>query len=680
MSRHVDCTAARLAITLTAAGKSVLLRSFMSPRSPLRPPAGRVALTLFIASIAGSMAAIALVVVVSAGWLPPLEGPTHDGGWTSRSRAWFTSRGLYPTEFSDDGLRYAWTGPIVRVQIPNIKRSQAHSLTLRIEAMRAAGDVRPTLTWSVDGARDGSLDMTGDSAVVSIPLPARPTTRAVVSVQISPTFNPGPHDNRELGVIVRTIGLEPERGEFSPTWSIVARLGIGVALAVAGVLSCGMPRTIGVAAAAAIATAFTWLLLQDGAFLGTFADTLVGIGVASVAIGGVVAGLHRWRPSLGGVSEWAFAVGLVLAPTLVKLAFLSHPLVTIGDGVFQVHRATMVQHGNYFFTSITPRPFFEFPYAVGLFVAAKPFWSSFSVNTDHVWLLRSLSLAADALVGLAFYAVAWRFWQNRTAALLIAALWPFARAPFEALCNANLPNVFAQGLFGVAMAGLVWSVGTPRLPVAAIVATIAALAASYLSHFSTFSVGVPLVAVVALTFAMGGGGSGRKQAALTLAIVVAAATISYGVYYRHFNHVYRATVDRVLSHEVVDEPGSAIAATPSIKFRRWITGTSDDYGLPGAALALAGGVGVAFARRRRDAFTLALFGWLLVWIGFTVLGILTPVQMRVNLAAAPVFVCLGAYGMSELGRRGGSRAVLSVGAVIAVIISGAGLWFMCLGY
>ena len=45
--------------------------------------------------------------------------------------------------------------------------------------------------------------------------------------------------------------------------------------------------------------------------------------------------------------------------------------------------------------------------------------------------------------------------------------------------------------------------------------------------------------------------------------------------------------------------------------------------------------------------------------GFTILGIVSAVQMRVNLAAAPLFVCLGAYGLTALGSR--SRAGLLVG-------------------
>ena len=366
---------------------------------------------------------------------------------------------------------------------------------------------------------------------------------------------------------------------------------------------------------------------------------------------------------------------------MIKLAFFSHPLATIGDGIFQVHRSAMVQNGSYFFTSITPRPFFEFPYAIGLFVTAMPFWDGFTQDVDHVWLLRTLSLVADALVGVALYAVAWRVWARPATALLIAALWPFARAPLEALCNANLPNVFGQGLFGVAVAGLVWSVAGPRPVMLTLALSALVLAAAFLSHFSTFSVGVPLVGAVALALAVRGGAEGRRQGLRVLAVGALAVLLAYGVYYRHFGEVYRATVDRVFSEDVVEAPGSAIAATPATKFRRWISGTSDDYGLPGAPLAVmaAAGLVLLVRERRRDTFTRALLAWLVVWVGFSALGILTAVQMRVNLAAAPVFVCLGAWAIAELSTRGPVGRGLATLATLAVMWSGASLWFMCIG-
>ena len=75
-----------------------------------------------------------------------------------------------------------------------------------------------------------------------------------------------------------------------------------------------------------------------------------------------------------------------------------------------------------------------------------------------------------------------------------------------------------------------------------------------------------------------------------------------------------------------------------------------------------------------------LVGWLAVWAAFTALGILTSIQMRVNLAAAPLFVCLGAYRLSMIASRGRIGSLTAATAAIAIAISGARLWLMCLGY
>lgn len=643
----------------------------------------RIVPPLLTAIAAACAAVVAILAMGALDWIGPLSGPAHDGGWTNRSRGWFTSRGIHPTEFSDGAEgRYNWTGPSLRLQIANIDRAREYRLTLQVEGARPAGEPRPTIAWLVDGAAAGTHTMTADADTVTIALPARDTSRAVVTAQVSPTFHPGPNDNRELGVAIRDIGLAPSSGGFRPTLSVVAMLGMAVAAAVAGILLCGLPRGLHWPAAGVIAFTFTWLLLQDGAFLGTFVDSLLHLGAAAAATGVVVALVRTRWPSVAGVPDWGMALGLVLGVTIVKLAFFSHPLATIGDGIFQVHRAQQVQDGTYLFTSITPRPFFEFPYAIGLFVAAAPFWSWFATDVDHVWLLRTIALVADALVGLALYAAAWRVWRHRMLALVVAGLWPFARAPLEALCNANLPNVFGQGLFGVAMAGLVWSLVPTRPSWAVAGGTVVVLAAAFLSHFSTVSIGVPLLVAVAAVVAVAGGPGRGRRAAWVLAIGLAAATVSYAVYYRHFGDVYRATIERVVSHDAVDEPGSAIAASPIVKLRRWISGTSDDYGLPGVPLGIAAAVGLGFIvrERRRDPFTLVLVGWLAAWVIFTTLGVLTAVQMRANLASAPVFVCLGAIGLVGLGRHGTSGAALAVVLTLAIVVNGARLWFMCLGY
>lgn len=643
-------------------------------RSLVRP----VALSL----LAGACAGLLLILAVTSGLAAPEPGPLHWGGWTSRSRAWITSRGVHATEFSDGAERpYNWTGGSVRLQIPNLDRSRAYLLRLNLEAPRPAEAGAAQVTWAIDGVPAGTYAMTGETGVAVVRLPSSDRNRAVVTMDIGPTFDPGPNDERTLGVVVRDITFSPEQGGWAPTRDVTLQVAAAVALAVAGVLLCGLPALPLWLVVVLTPLAFVWLTLQDGAFLGDYPSALLNLGMSASAIGAVVFALRLARPIVATLPQWAVAVGLVLGASVIKLAFFSHPLATIGDGVFQVHRSAMVQNGSYFFTSITPRPFFEFPYAIGLFVTAMPFWDTFSQDVDHVWLLRTISLVADAFVGVALYAAAHRVWGRPRAALLIAALWPFARAPLEALCNANLPNVFGQGAFGVAMAALVLAICSGRHTALWLVPGTLVLAVAFLSHFSTFSVGVPLVGAAALALAVGAGSAGRRQGLLMLTAGVLAALLAYGVYYRHFEEVYRATADRILSEDVVEEPGSAIAATPATKFRRWISGTSDDYGLPGAPLGVVAAAGLVWIarERRHDPFTRVLLAWLVVWGGFTALGILTAVQMRVNLAAAPVFVCLGAWAVGALAERGRVGQGLATIATVLVVWNGASLWFMCIG-
>jgi hypothetical protein len=455
---------------------------------------------------------------------------------------------------------------------------------------------------------------------------------------------------------------------------------VATALAAFGLFLCGLRSRRGILVPAAVAAGFTWLLLQDGAFIGTYVERLVPIGAGVVLIGALVA-VARWRwPVVAGLPEWSIAVGLVLAVSAVKLALFAHPLATIGDAIFQVHRAQIVHGGNYFFTSITPRPFFEFPYPIALYVTAQPLWRFFPSELDLVRLLRGLTLAADALVGLALYAAARRQWNDRVAALLCAVLWPLARAPFEGLSNANLTNVFGQGIFGVAMGLIAWTAAGKRTSVVAMLSACGLLVVSFLSHFGTVSAGVPILFAVGTVLWAGGRANVHRLGAWVLAVTLAAAAVSYAVYYSHFTPVYRTTIARVLSREG-EAPTRSMVAPPAIRFRRWIAGGSDDYGLPGLPIlvgALAGFVLLAH-RRRREGVSLVLAGWALVWAVFAVLSIFSALTVRVNLATAPVFVCLCAYALGTLWARSRLGAALAVACTLVFAWNGVRIGLMCLG-
>jgi hypothetical protein len=647
------------------------------------PAAARQAVSAVLAGLlAGVLGALLLAVGVRWTGASSLSGPIGEGGWTGRTRGWFTTRGFYPPETDGNtGAHYSWTGESVRLAFPHLSRRQAYDLSFEISANRPPDVAPPSVEVLTDGAPAGTFPTSNDRGTVTVTLPPQASDRAVVALRVSQAIAPHPGDERTLGVIVRSLSLKPARGHALPARAVLVNIALASALVVMGVWLCGAGGRVSAAVTVVIPAVFAWLSLQDAAFIGTYTDALRNVGIGIALLGALVAVARAWRPSIAGLPDWSMAVGLIAAVSVVKLAVFTHPQATVGDGIFQLHRALMVRAGSYFFTSITPRPFFEFPYAIGLYVTAQPFWSYFSTDLDQVRLLRGLSLGADALVGLACYAATYRQWRDRGTALLVAGLWPFARAPLEALCNSNLTNVFAQGLFGVGLAAMAW-IAAGAASIAALVVSLAFVTAGFLSHFGTFTVGVPLIGAIGVLTMAAGRGQVRRAGLWMLAIAALGLTLAYVVYYSHFTEVYRATWARIAAHETTDTTvGSAIAASPATKFQRWITDTSDDYGLPGVVLAVAALIGAArlFATRRREGVTLVLLGWLAVWTGFSVLGIVSPIQMRVNLAAAPAFVCLGAFGLTAVSRHSATGRAIAVFAAVAIAFSGARLWLMCIG-
>jgi hypothetical protein len=645
--------------------------------------ATRQGLDALAIGVASGLLGVALLLAGARWSMPsPLAGPIAEGGWTDRSRAWFVSGGFFDAELDvAHNRQFSWTGGAARLAMPELDRSQAYRLTFVVSAGRPVGaPPPPLLVLAVDGV-DLVTAQTSDAPTrVSVDLPRGPATGALVTLALSNTFRPSAGDNRALGVVIDDVSLAPATGHFRPSAYVLTRAGLAIALFVAGVLWCGVRGRWAAGSAAAIVVGLTWLLLQDGAFIGTYVDGLVHIG-AGIALAGVLVGLLRARwPIMAGLPDWSVAVGLVLGASAVKLAVFTHPLAMIGDAIFQVHRAQLVHRGTYFFTSVTPKPFFEFPYAIALYVTAQPFWQHFPSNLDLVRLLRGLTVGADALTGLAIYAAARRQWQNRLTALLCAVLWTFARAPFEALNNANLTNVFGQGFFGAALGVIAWTAAGTSLSVPALVLSAVLLTVAFLSHFSTLSVGLPLACAVGVLLIAAGRAPVRRLGLWVLVLTVGAAALSYGVYYSHFNAIYAETFARVTSH-AAPLGNSKLVAPAATKASRMLGGATDDYGLPGIPLFIAAvaGAWLLVGRKGREGLTLILAAWAFVWIGFEALGVFTAIEMRANLAAAPMFVCFGAYALGTLASRSRLGAALAAVGALAIGLDGLRLWMMCLG-
>ena len=634
-----------------------------------------------VASLAAGLAA-ALLLMAGARWALPrtIDGPVGEGAWTARSRAAFVPSGFFPAEFDSTASRhFSWTRASSQIRLPGLDRSHPVRLVVRLRAGRPPGTPLPSVRTTVDGAAPSVFELSNDPRVLVIVIPAAQTTGADVAMDISDTWSPGGQDTRDLGVMVDGVGVQSADGHFRVGARVWWRLGLAVALCVLGVRLCGLSG--GPAAATTLATvlALPWLLLQDGAFLGVYVDRLVTVGALAASAGVLVALVRARWPVIAGVPDWAAAFGIVLAISAVKLSLFWHPLAIVGDAIFQVHRAQLVHSGSYFFTSITPRPFFEFPYPVALYVTAQPFWAWFPTELDLVRLLRAVALGADALVGVALYGAMRRQWNDRATALACAALWPFAQAPFEALSNANLTNLFGQGVFGVAMGVLAWIAAATRFRAAALAGACALLVVAFLSHFGTLTVGLVVLGVVAAMLMTLGRAHVRRAGVWICALTIAAAAMSWVTYYSHFTDVYRKTYASVVARQTDDS--SKIVAAPSVKLQRWWSGTGDDYGLPSVPVMLIAAIGAAVAvrRRGRDGVTLVLLGWMLAWVALSALGVLTAITLRANLAAAPAFIALCAVAIGALGQRSRTGAVLAT--VLGVVVAWGGLQvaLACLG-
>jgi len=145
-----------------------------------------------------------------------------------------------------------------------------------------------------------------------------------------------------------------------------------------------------------------------------------------------------------------------------------------------------------------------------------------------------------------------------------------------------------------------------------------------------------------------------------------AVAVSWTVYYSdaRFIQVYKASWTSVTTR--VDDDSSKIVASPLVKATRWWSGTGDDYGRPGVALLLVAGAGAWLLVRRgaRAAACLVFLAWIAAWCAMTLFGILTPITLRANLAAAPALVALCAIALATIGSR--SRlAALALAVLVA---------------
>ena len=602
---------------------------------------GAIARALWPVAVAALVGAIALMVGVRSRPAAIVRSVENGGDWYARAPGWYTTRGLYPTEHAPAGAPFAWAGGRVRLQIAQLDRRAPRELRLRVRSGRDEQAPAAAIRVAVDGVEGRPATVASPWQEIAIALPAARGHGATITLDAQATFVPGPQDSRALAFMVDRVTLDPGGERLTPsadTLIAVAAFAGGVALAAA---CCLLPAWIACVAGMAAGVAVTVLLLFDAAFLGAYASRLTPLTIGVVAAA-AVASLAASSASAEMRSGWRAAACIAIAVTAIKLAVFLHPDSPIGDGMFHVHRAQAVRAGQYLFTSVTPRPFYEFPYPIGLYLAAQPFWDGFP---DRVMLLRGITFVADAVVALALFAAVAVRWGVATgiAATALAVAVPVIT---QSISTANLTNVFGQSCFSLAIAWIGWHLSR-RHAFAGAAGSMVLLSAAYLSHFSTAVIGIPAAAAIAIVVAFARDRDEARQWRWIAAAVAAAVVLSYAIYYSQFHQVYTRTWSRVGQ----EGAGTSFVATlaehsesKAVTLSRFLLA---NYGW-GALLLAAIGMATAVGRGWRDGWPLVLTAVGVVCGGFVLLGAFTPIEMRANLAVHPVIVCFAALGCTSL--------------------------------
>lgn len=600
------------------------------------------------------------------------RGPLENGEKIGRSRGWVEFSGFYPAEL-EDGRSFSWMGEAGRIRLARLDRSVENRLSLWVQPAVANRPVE--IAPAVDGLALPPVALVPGPQRVDIDLPISDSGRAIVTLRVSQTFVPGATDSRTLGLRVDGVALEAADGRLRIPWeslrsAIIAGLGLGIAVALT-LAARPLAFALGLGAGGWLG----FLLVFDGAFLGAYPERLVFIGIGAAAAGALCAA------STNRVEDdrWSLraAAGVAVVLTACKLALFFHPMSAVGDSIFHVHRAQVVQRGEYFFTSITPRPFFEFPYPPGLYVVVGPLWNMVRSDMGHVWLLRGAALAAEAGLALAVYVVVFANWRNRLAAFFASTVTLLLPVGLYTICTSNLTNSFGQSMFGIGLVTLLCLHVASRRGWILIAIGSTFVCAGFLSHFSTFSIGVPLLLACASALWLGRRAEPRRVAiGLTVALAIA-ASVSIGVYYSHFVPVYKKTAERVLAREGAEVERSMVAPA-SAKANRVITTVWTEFGAAALLAGAAGGLLLVTARAR-DPLTLALAGWTGVVLGFWLLAVLTAIEMRASLAAQPLIAMLAGLAIARGTKDGRAARIAAAAAIASIVLHAVSDWTGCLG-
>jgi hypothetical protein len=585
-------------------------------------------------------------------------------------------KGIYASERDPTtGLTFAWTAETLTIDLGDLDRHVDWVMHVRLRSARQGGLPNPEVTYLVDGVAVLTQAAAIDYDDVRVPIPQRPTERpTTISMQVSPTFRPGPADPRTLGVMLDFLVITPD-GMVIPPRPAVAGVALASAAAGAAIALLGVTPGTAIGSAVLLSAAFAALVARG---FGPYTDYAYVAARATIWVAAVTAILvaavrARRRQPFRNTAK--FAVAFSAAAMLLELLVLLHPDMPIGDALFQAHRFQEVLAGRLYFTSIAPGNY-QFPYAPGLYMLAVPFSSLVRRGDADMTLLRAIVSSAHALAGLLLYGMAVRIRGDRLAGALAVALYHLIPIGFGVIATGNLTNAFAQSISIAALA--LMASNRVRLEHRGMVALLAAtLTAAFLSHTSAFAIVSVAASFIAFVFWRHGGPALRSPAAAVLVAVTIAVVAAVARDYAHFVDTYRTELVRIGTETATAAPDAGgrgimgrLGAVPRYLHLY--------FGVP--VLVLAGwGASLLWQRGARERVTLSAAGWAAACLVFLGLGILTPVDMRHYLAVVPVLSLAAALAAAIGWASGGAQRIAAIGLLGWTVVIAMRAWWSTLG-
>jgi hypothetical protein len=561
------------------------------------------------------------------------------------------ARGFHGLERDrETGLTFAWTARQADIDIPALDRRAEWRLVIRLSGPRPDLEDAPELSVAIDGVVVSVLQLTEEFVDVYAPVRARADLQRGVRVTLtsSNTFRPGPHDPRDLGVMVDEIRIRPVRlaDHAARGIALAPRPAIGGGLLVGLVMGAAF-GLVGITAASAVGAILALTAGHAAAVVRHLGPTLpyayqvgwLALVVALALVGGLW--IAQRSAALAPRNTARFAAVFTAGAVYLALVVLLHPSA-IAASEAHAWRLESVLEVQYL-----------------AWVAGNP-------AGELTWL--TVVSLVQALAGLLLYPVVVRSSGDRLAGAIAVALYQLISVGVLVDRAGHLTMAFGHGL-AVLVLVAVTAGGLERRTPARLAALVGLITLAFLSQAGTFVVLLVALVSVAAAYRWLGGAVIRHAAGPLVLVTLVAAALGMLLYYGHVTTMYGDHAAGLLvapPHDLA--PPSPVA--------RWLVIAGElarAYGIAPLLLAGAGGTWM-WRRRQADWLGLALLGWTAACVLLLLPGTIASIRIDYRLALLPVVSLLAAMGASWLWRTGG-WARGAGGALLALAVwHGVAAW------